>query len=54
MTDIDKAIEEAKADMLPFESWERLSGELLWHLLLSVLTGIAGLNVLSARLWTVL
>ena len=27
MTDIDKAIEEAKADMLPFESWERLTGE---------------------------
>jgi hypothetical protein len=27
MTDIDKAIEEAKAAMLPFESWERLQGE---------------------------
>ena len=27
MTDIDKAIEEARADMLPFESWERLTGE---------------------------
>jgi hypothetical protein len=27
MTDIDKAIEEAKADVLPFESWERLAGE---------------------------
>jgi len=27
MTDIDKAIEEVKADMLPFESWERLPGE---------------------------
>jgi hypothetical protein len=27
MTDFEKAIEEAKADMLPFESWERLSGE---------------------------
>jgi hypothetical protein len=27
MTDIDKAIEEAKRDMLPFESWERLKGE---------------------------
>ena len=27
MTDIDKAIEEAKADMLPYESWERLAGE---------------------------
>jgi hypothetical protein len=27
MTDIDKAIEEAKAEMLPFESWERLPGE---------------------------
>jgi hypothetical protein len=27
MTDIDKAIEDAKADMLPFESWERLPGE---------------------------
>jgi len=27
MTDFDKAIEEAKADILPFESWERLSGE---------------------------
>ncbi|MDR0496189.1 MAG: hypothetical protein LBH42_01090 [Treponema sp.] len=27
MTDIDKAIEEAKADMMPFESWERLPGE---------------------------
>ncbi len=27
MNDIDKAIEEAKADMLPFESWERLPGE---------------------------
>jgi hypothetical protein len=25
MTDIDKAIEEAKAEMLPFESWERLT-----------------------------
>ena len=27
MTDIDKAIEEAKAAILPFESWERLPGE---------------------------
>jgi hypothetical protein len=27
MTDIDKAIEEAKASMLPYESWERLAGE---------------------------
>jgi hypothetical protein len=27
MTDIDKAIEEAKSAMLPFESWERLQGE---------------------------
>ena len=27
MTDIEKAIEEAKSDMLPFESWERLTGE---------------------------
>jgi hypothetical protein len=27
MTDIEKAIEEAKADSLPFESWERLPGE---------------------------
>jgi len=27
MTDFNKAIEEAKKDMLPFESWERLSGE---------------------------
>jgi hypothetical protein len=27
MTDFDKAIEDAKADMLPFESWERLPGE---------------------------
>jgi hypothetical protein len=27
MTDIEKAIEQAKADMLPFESWERLQGE---------------------------
>ena len=27
MTDFDKAIDEAKADMLPFESWERLAGE---------------------------
>jgi hypothetical protein len=27
MTDIDKAIEEAKAAMLPYESWERLAGE---------------------------
>ena len=27
MTDIEKAIEEAKADNLPFESWERLPGE---------------------------
>ncbi len=27
MTDIDKAIEEAKAEVLPFESWERLPGE---------------------------
>jgi hypothetical protein len=27
MTDFDKVIEEAKADMLPFESWERLPGE---------------------------
>jgi len=27
MTDIDKAIEEAKADIIPFESWERLPGE---------------------------
>ena len=27
MTDIDKAIELAKAEILPFESWERLTGE---------------------------
>jgi hypothetical protein len=27
MTDIDKAIEEAKASVLPFESWEQLPGE---------------------------
>jgi hypothetical protein len=27
MTEIDKAIEEAKAAILPFESWERLPGE---------------------------
>jgi len=27
MTDIDRVIEEAKAEMLPFESWERLTGE---------------------------
>jgi len=27
MTDFEKAIEEAKADMLPYESWERLMGE---------------------------
>jgi hypothetical protein len=27
MTDFDKAIEEAKAAMLPYESWEKLPGE---------------------------
>jgi hypothetical protein len=27
MTDIDKAIEEARSAILPFESWERLQGE---------------------------
>jgi len=27
MTDIDKTIEEARKDMLPFESWKRLPGE---------------------------
>ena len=27
MTDISKAIDEAKAEMMPFESWERLAGE---------------------------
>ena len=27
MTDFEKAIEEAKADILPFESWERLPSE---------------------------
>jgi len=27
MTDIDRVIEEAKAEILPFESWERLTGE---------------------------
>ena len=27
MTDFDKVIEEAKAAVLPFESWERLTGE---------------------------
>jgi hypothetical protein len=27
MTDIDKTIEEARAAMLPFESWERINGE---------------------------
>jgi hypothetical protein len=26
MTDFDRAIEEAKAAVLPFESWERLTG----------------------------
>ena len=27
MSDFDKVIEEAKAEMMPFESWERLTGE---------------------------
>jgi hypothetical protein len=27
MTDIDKVIEEARAEILPYESWERLDGE---------------------------
>ena len=27
MTDFEKAFEEAKTDLLPFESWERLKGE---------------------------
>jgi len=27
MTDFDKAIEQARAEVLPFESWERLPGE---------------------------
>ena len=27
MTDIDKAVEEAKKQMMPFESWEQLPGE---------------------------
>ena len=27
MTDFDRAIEQAKAEVLPFESWERLPGE---------------------------
>jgi hypothetical protein len=27
MTDMDKAIEEARAAIMPFESWERLPGE---------------------------
>jgi hypothetical protein len=27
MTDIEKTIEQTRADMLPFESWERLTGE---------------------------
>lgn len=27
MIDFDKAVDEAKASMLPFESWERLTGE---------------------------
>ena len=27
ITDIDKTIEEAKAGMLPYESWEQLTGE---------------------------
>ena len=27
MTDFEKAIDEAKASMLPYESWERLTGE---------------------------
>ena len=27
MTDLDKAIEGARAEVLPFESWERLTGE---------------------------
>jgi len=27
MTDFDRAIEQAKAEILPFESWERLTGE---------------------------
>jgi D-alanyl-D-alanine dipeptidase len=27
MIDIDKTIDEAKAEMLPFESWEKLAGE---------------------------
>jgi hypothetical protein len=27
MTDINQAIEQAKAEMLPYESWERLQGE---------------------------
>jgi hypothetical protein len=27
MMDMDKAVNEAKASMMPFESWERLKGE---------------------------
>jgi len=27
MTDIDRAIQEAQAEVLPFESWERIAGE---------------------------
>jgi hypothetical protein len=27
MTDMDKAVEEGKAAVLPYESWERLAGE---------------------------
>jgi hypothetical protein len=27
MTDMDKAIDEARAAIMPFESWERLAGE---------------------------
>jgi hypothetical protein len=27
MSDIDKTIEQVKADIMPFESWERLQGE---------------------------
>jgi hypothetical protein len=51
MTDIDKAIEEAKAAVMPFESWERLPGKRGRLTPPFARTGITDLNGISARRW---
>jgi hypothetical protein len=49
MTDIDKAIEEAAAAAMPFESWEQLPGESGGAYAAFCIYRILGLDEISER-----